>query len=989
MAELGDYDRELHPEGYVSEFRFVPNQTEELEKAISEHHQKLRGLQPAKAEMGFLDRVKRLEMYGVDLCQVVGMDHIEYFLGTTPKGVVIYHNKKKVALYNWSKIKQMNFRLMEFRITVEGKEYSWTLPSHSSCKHLFQCYIEQHMFFRLRPSMLERNGTLTKSLKSNGSRYSFRTQEEALQNSMRLRRPEPQVQRVPSRRYLRRVSGNDADQSLYVNHSSLMMNGSPGMDDADGTMMSSGRVAKSVAPEPVRRTHSQLSGRESPTSGISIRSVPWDDADGALSDRGLFTRSGESPVHRPRRPHSRSSSPGTSRRRHHHGDRSGSETESISSRKYRYRRSLTGSEASGDETSHRRRRRRRKSRDSSGSDGEGRHRRRSRSRDHMVESESQWNAVQTGELEQSRGEVREPGEAIVKNLKNGYISPETPEGYKWYKERRQIEDIKASTELRKHIQLGLQEPSTELDPLDIPYTKVVTDDGVAIRVSHSPTRQRSRPSSNVYRRSRGDYPDETESMHSAQGSVRSTATRKTDPGPHRSRQNRYPMAFDLVQSGTGGEGRPTRPTSTYESDDQRSGRRRHKRQQDQVNANGRPSRAEANRGGGEGRDDIPSYLLAQRGQGMFSHQQQSEADQYDSAINQQKPPMPYSEPQTSTGSMQFHADQPHPSTYAPPPGYTSSHAPVANGNPIRPNPASSVRPGIHHTREDSGFEQEEPTTYNTRLKPRPVQTNAPPPLRNNPSQAGNAYHQGHAQQPPHSSIPQHHPVSKQGHPSSNFAPNSAPKNNHPKTSMLPPSSSSSSSTNHQKPFPRSRPLGDKQISLQGDQSRPRGSDGSVKHLQIPNGGLEQRSSYNSNISTGSHQLPLRNGLHPAAGGRLHSGVDILAVSELLNELDKLGQGARSSNRSVRSSHSNYEGQGPSSRQPAGTDIGKGSHEYPPTSRNKGRVSGGQKPDFIPDVKHPPPVVVKGGGGKRMSITTSEILRVSRSDGHNRNLLTEL
>lgn len=38
---------------------------------------------------------------------------------------------------------------------------------------------------------------------------------------------------------------------------------------------------------------------------------------------------------------------------------------------------------------------------------------------------------------------------------------------------RQLEDIKASTELRKHIQLGLQEPGVEIDPLDIPYTQVV------------------------------------------------------------------------------------------------------------------------------------------------------------------------------------------------------------------------------------------------------------------------------------------------------------------------------------------------------------------------------------------------------------------------------------------------------------------------------------------------------------------------------------
>ena len=41
-AELGDFDPELHPKGYVSEFRFVPNQTEDLEKAIAEQHLRLK-----------------------------------------------------------------------------------------------------------------------------------------------------------------------------------------------------------------------------------------------------------------------------------------------------------------------------------------------------------------------------------------------------------------------------------------------------------------------------------------------------------------------------------------------------------------------------------------------------------------------------------------------------------------------------------------------------------------------------------------------------------------------------------------------------------------------------------------------------------------------------------------------------------------------------------------------------------------------------------
>ncbi|XP_071488576.1 band 4.1-like protein 4 [Diadema antillarum] len=726
QSELGDYSAEMHPDGYVSEFRFIPNQTEDLEKAITANHKRLRGLLPAKAELGFLDRAKRLEMYGVDLYPVQGEDHVEYFLGTTPQGVVVYRNKSKVATYYWSKIRQMNFRQTEFKIIVEDKEYTWQLPSRASCKHLFQCYIEQHMFFRLRPSMLERNGTLTKSLKSNGSRYSFRTQEEALQYSLRLRRPEPQVHRVPSRRYLRRVSANDADDSVYVNHSSLMMSGgSPALEE-DGISIVPGWVTKTVAPEPVQRSQSQLGGRDSPTSGTSVRSVPWEDTDGGMSDRGMYTQRGESPVsmrsaHRSRRPHSRSSSPGQTRRRHRHSDRSGSETESVSSRKYRYRRSLTGSEASEDEMTHRRRRRRRsRSRDSSGSEGENRHRtRRSRSRDHMVDSEAQWTAVQAGEGGQ-RGEVREPGDAVVKNLKNGYDPTEASDGYKWYKERSQLEDIKASTELRKHIQLGLQDPSAEEDLQNIAYTKVVTEDGVAIRVSHSANRPRSRPSSGAYRRSRGEFTEENESVHSGKGSMhskRSTVSRRTDPGPQRNGSYRHSMPLDLIETGPDARStRPPRPVSYYESDNQRDGRR-HRRQREESNRDRSGSGSTVGGGGGGGHEELPSYLSAQRGQGMFGQQQRADSDRYSSAINQsemqsQQSAPPYEAVMSSQQSRREDKVASLPPSYAPPPRYVSSHQPVAGGNTNASSHLSSRLESIH-SREDSGFEQEE-VSYGTR-----------------------------------------------------------------------------------------------------------------------------------------------------------------------------------------------------------------------------------------------------------------------------------
>lgn len=38
QAELGDYDQEDHGSDYVSDFRFAPNQTRELEERVMELH---------------------------------------------------------------------------------------------------------------------------------------------------------------------------------------------------------------------------------------------------------------------------------------------------------------------------------------------------------------------------------------------------------------------------------------------------------------------------------------------------------------------------------------------------------------------------------------------------------------------------------------------------------------------------------------------------------------------------------------------------------------------------------------------------------------------------------------------------------------------------------------------------------------------------------------------------------------------------------------
>uniref|UniRef100_A0A671LYD1 Band 4.1-like protein 4 n=1 Tax=Sinocyclocheilus anshuiensis TaxID=1608454 RepID=A0A671LYD1_9TELE len=212
FSELGDYDLYKHTPGYVSEYRFVPDQKEELEDSIEQIHKTLMGQVPAEAENNYLAIAKTLEMYGVDLHPVFGEKQSEYFLGLTPVGVVVYKNKTQVGKYFWPRMTKVHFKETQFELRVIGRDCNETsfffdAPSKTACKNLWKCCVEHHTFFRMPEN---ESNSLTRKLSKFSSlgskhRYSGKTAMQiGREQSVTLPRPDLQVIRTRSKTYPKR-----------------------------------------------------------------------------------------------------------------------------------------------------------------------------------------------------------------------------------------------------------------------------------------------------------------------------------------------------------------------------------------------------------------------------------------------------------------------------------------------------------------------------------------------------------------------------------------------------------------------------------------------------------------------------------------------------------------------------------------------------------------------------------------------------------------
>ncbi|XP_046732348.1 band 4.1-like protein 3b isoform X2 [Silurus meridionalis] len=283
QSELGDYDPEELGSDYISDLRFAPNQTKELEEKVMDLHRNYKGMTPAEAEMLFLENAKKLSMYGVDLhhAKLVGRlseclarakeedsEGVEIMLGVCGSGLLIYRDRLRINRFAWPKILKISYKRNNFYIKIRPGEFEqfestigFKLPNHKSAKRLWKVCVEHHTFFRLVATEPPAKKFLSLGSKF---RYSGRTQTQTRRASSQISRPAPQFQRSSSKRLTTTRSLDIAP--AMANNDNLMKDSKPAF--AAGTLITT------VTPEKKVEEENAVKDESTPAAEISEPDPP-------------------------------------------------------------------------------------------------------------------------------------------------------------------------------------------------------------------------------------------------------------------------------------------------------------------------------------------------------------------------------------------------------------------------------------------------------------------------------------------------------------------------------------------------------------------------------------------------------------------------------------------------------------------------------------------------------------------------------------------
>ncbi|XP_022239414.1 FERM, RhoGEF and pleckstrin domain-containing protein 2-like isoform X1 [Limulus polyphemus] len=186
QADCGDYSLDDYPDHtYLSSFKFVPHQDDELERKIMENHKKHAGQSPSEADMNLLETARRCELYGIKMTPAKDHDGVPLNLAVAHMGILVFQHSTKITTFSWAKIRKLSFKRRRFIIKLhpEGSGFykdavEFFFEGRNSCKNFWKKGIENHGFFRC--SEVRKLPRQRARIFSRGSsfRYSGRTQKQ-------------------------------------------------------------------------------------------------------------------------------------------------------------------------------------------------------------------------------------------------------------------------------------------------------------------------------------------------------------------------------------------------------------------------------------------------------------------------------------------------------------------------------------------------------------------------------------------------------------------------------------------------------------------------------------------------------------------------------------------------------------------------------------------------------------------------------------------
>ncbi|XP_068425786.1 uncharacterized protein [Clinocottus analis] len=273
QSELGEYDPELHGTDYVKDLSLAPGQGKELEEKVMELHRTYRSMNPAQADMLFLENAKKLAMYGVDLHQAKDLDGVDITLGVCSSGLMVYKDKLRINRFPWPKVLKISYKRSSFFIKIrpsEQEQYESTigfkLPNYKASKKLWKVCVEHHTFFRV--PTVEPPSSRRFLVLGSKFRYSGRTQAQTRQASSLIDRPAPRFTRSASKRLSRNLDGAGDETLRFLQRLSASTRSE--VDDWS-LMMSSDKPRSS--PEFPARGESEQTFIQSWEEGQSVHTV--------------------------------------------------------------------------------------------------------------------------------------------------------------------------------------------------------------------------------------------------------------------------------------------------------------------------------------------------------------------------------------------------------------------------------------------------------------------------------------------------------------------------------------------------------------------------------------------------------------------------------------------------------------------------------------------------------------------------------------------